>query len=223
MSKSMFNVVNPDYVIEMYGADTLRMYEMFLGPIEVSKPWDTNGIDGVSRFLKKAWNLYDNIREGEETSEEKKIIHRLIKKISEDMENFSFNTSVSAFMIAVNELGKCESRSRSTLRIFSILLSPFAPHLSEEMWECSKNKDDVDSVLNARWPEFDEKYIRDDTFTCPIQINGKVRTTLTLQKGMTDVAVREMVLSNLIIQQHLCGKDIKKFIIVPDKIVNIVV
>lgn len=224
MSKSMFNVVNPDDIVERYGADTLRLYEMFLGPIEQSKPWDTNGIDGVHRFLKKLWGLF-HTREGFDvcddvaTKEELKIIHKLIKKVTYDIENFSFNTSVSAFMICVNELSGLKCNKKEILQQLVILLAPFAPHISEELYHLLGN---TTTVCDAVWPTFDEKYLKEDSVKYPVSFNGKVRYFKELPADMDKSQVEKDVLSDGQTAKFLDGKVIKKVIVVPGKIVNIV-
>ena len=218
MSKSMFNVVNPDDVIAQYGADTLRLYEMFLGPLEMSKPWDTNGIDGVHRFLRKFWNLYENISDEAPTTEELRSLHKLIKKVTWDIENFSFNTSIPAFMIATNELGKCNKRA--VLEVMSILIAPYAPHIAEETWHrCGHTT----SVCDAEWPKCNEEYLVEDSINYPVQFNGKVRFTLSLPKDMSKENVEKAVMENEQTSKYLAGNAPKKVIVVPGRIVNIVV
>jgi leucyl-tRNA synthetase len=225
MSKSMFNVVNPDDIVESYGADTLRLYEMFLGPLEQSKPWDTNGIDGVYRFLRRFWNLFFEgdklaLQDSEPTRDELKSIHKLIKKVTSDIETFSFNTAVSAFMICANELSSLKCRNRSVLTDFVICLSPFAPHISEELWHLMGNET---SVCDAVWPSFDESYLKEDVFTYSISFNGKSRFTLDFQADATREQIEAAVLAHPNSQKWLEGKSPKKIIIVPKKIVNVVV
>ncbi len=225
MSKSMFNVVNPDDIVESYGADTLRLYEMFLGPLEQSKPWDTNGIDGVYRFLRRFWNLFFEgdklaLQDSEPTRDELKSIHKLIKKVTSDIETFSFNTAVSAFMICANELSSLKCRNRSVLTDFVICLSPFAPHISEELWHLMGNET---SVCDATWPSFDESYLKEDVFTYSISFNGKSRFTLDFQADATQEQIEAAVLAHPNSQKWLEGKSPKKIIIVPKKIVNVVV
>jgi len=225
MSKSMYNVVNPDDIVEKFGADTLRLYEMFLGPVEQSKPWDTNGIDGVHRFLRKVWNLCTNedgfdFSEAEAGREELKALHKLIKKVSWDIENFSFNTSVSAFMICVNELVSLKCKKRSILEPLIVLLAPFAPHFSEEIWEALGNKS---SVCDAKWPVFNEAYLEESVFNYPISFNGKTRFMMEMPADTSIPDIQTAVLSNPASQKWLEGKTPKKVIIVPKKIVNIVI
>ena len=225
MSKSMFNVVNPDDIVESYGADTLRLYEMFLGPLEQSKPWDTNGIDGVYRFLRRFWNLFFEgdklaLQDSEPTRDELKSIHKLIKKVTSDIETFSFNTAVSAFMICANELSSLKCRNRSVLTDFVICLSPFAPHISEELWHLMGNET---SVCDAVWPSFDESYLKEDVFTYSISFNGKSRFTLDFQADATQEQIEAAVLAHPNSQKWLEGKSPKKIIVVPKKIVNVVV
>ena len=192
MSKSMFNVVNPDDVIAKFGADTLRLYEMFLGPLEMSKPWDTNGIDGVHRFLKRLWNMFENISDEQPTKEELRSLHKLIKKITWDIENFSFNTSIPAFMIAQNELATLKCNKRAILEQFAELLAPYAPHIAEEAWHRCGN----DSfVVNAEWPECDESYLVEDTQKYPVQFNGKVRFTFECPKDTPKEEVEKLVMA----------------------------
>ena len=226
MSKSMYNVVNPDDIVEKYGADTLRIYEMFLGPLEQSKPWDTNGIDGVHRFLRKVWNLF--YKEGELTisneeasKEELKSLHKLIKKVSSDIENFSFNTSVSAFMICANELTSLKCNKKSILANFIICLAPFAPHISEELWDALGNN--KGSVCDAQWPEWNEEYLKEDAFPYSISFNGKSRYILEFAADATKEEIEETVLNHQNSQKWLDGKLPKKIIIVPKKIVNLVI
>jgi leucyl-tRNA synthetase len=224
MSKSMHNVQNPDDLVEKYGADTLRMYEMFLGPIEQAKPWDTNGIEGVFRFIKKFWRLYhdDNnnfiVSHDDPTKEELKILHNTIKRITDDIERFSFNTGVSNFMICVNDLGKCNKRR--ILEPLSVLISPYAPHIAEELWSLLGYKE---SITKAKWPEFIELYTRENSFKYPVSFNGKMRFMLDLPIDMDNKQIEEAVLKNEQSTKWLEGKQIVKMIIVPKKIVNIVV
>ena len=219
MSKSMFNVVNPDDVIAQYGADTLRLYEMFLGPLEMSKPWDTNGIDGVHRFLRKLWNMYETITDDEPTMDELRSLHKLIKKVTWDIENFSFNTSIPAFMIAVNELGKCNKRA--ILEQIAVLIAPYAPHIAEEAWHRCKG-DGCSFVVNAEWPKCNEEYLVENNINYPIQFNGKVRFTLSLPKETPKDEVEKIVMANDQTAKYLAGNAPKKVIVVPGRIVNIV-
>ena len=225
MSKSMYNVVNPDMIVERYGADTLRMYEMFLGPVEQSKPWDTNGIDGVHRFLKKLWNLFYSRTdeflpvEGEPSKEELKAIHKLIKKVTGDIETFSYNTSISAFMICVNELTSLKCRNKEVLGNLIILLAPFAPHFAEELWEALGN---TTSVCDAQWPVFNEDYLKEDSVKYTISFNGKARFTLEFPADADNDTIQATVMADEQAQKWIEGKTPKKVIIVPKKIVNIV-
>lgn len=224
MSKSMFNVVNPDDIVEKYGADTLRLYEMFLGPIEQSKPWDTNGIDGVYKFLKKLWNLfYGNegpiVTDGQPSGQELKSLHKLIKKIGYDIENFSFNTSVSAFMICVNELTALKCHKKKILEPLTVLIAPFAPHLAEELWHALGHET---TVFDAAWPDYQEEYLKDDTVTYAISFNGKARYNLNFAAGTPRETVEKEVLNHPATQKWLDGKTLKKVIVVPNKIVNLV-
>ena len=226
MSKSMFNVVNPDTIIEQYGADTLRMYEMFLGPLEQSKPWDTKGIDGVYKFLRKLWRLFhdaDNnlsVSDDEPTKDELKALHKTIKKVAEDIENFSFNTSISTFMICVNDLGKLNCNKRAILQDLTIILSPFAPHIAEELWHLLGNNS---SVVQANFPAVDESVLVENNFNYPVSFNGKMRFTLELPLTTPKDEIEKIVMSDERSQKWIEGKTPKKVIIVPGKIVNIVV
>jgi len=224
MSKSMYNVVNPDDIVERYGADTLRLYEMFLGPLEQSKPWDTNGIDGVHRFLKKLWSLFykDNayvVSNDVPTAEELKTLHKTIKKITFDIENFSYNTSVSAFMICVNELFTLKCSKKAILEPLSILLAPFAPHIAEELYNTLGN---TTTVCDAAFPVCNEDYLKESAIKYPISFNGKVRFTLELPADMSKEDVEKTALSNEQTVKQLDGNTPKKVIVVPGKIVNIV-
>ena len=223
MSKSMFNVVNPDNIVENYGADTLRMYEMFLGPLEQSKPWDTNGIDGVHKFLRKFWRLYFD-REGAfalndeaATPAELKTLHKTIKKIREDIENFSFNTSISAFMICLNELGACHKRE--VLEPLAILIAPFAPHIAEELWEAMGHGE---SIFDASYPTFDEKHLVESAFEYPVMVNGKLRFKQTYALDMGPAEIEADIVTTEGAQKWLEGKAPKKIIVVKGKIINIV-
>ena len=219
MSKSMFNVVNPDDVVAKYGADTLRLYEMFLGPLEMSKPWDTNGIDGVHRFLRKWWNMFETLSNDEPTAEELRSLHKLIKKITWDIENFSFNTSIPAFMIAQNELQALKCNKVEVLKTFAILLAPYAPHIAEEAWHlCGE----TDSVCHAEWPAFNEAYLVEATQKYPVQFNGKVRFTIEVAKDTPREEVEKVVMAHELTAKQLNGAAPKKVIVVPGKIVNIV-
>lgn len=226
MSKSLYNVVNPDDIIEKYGADTLRMYEMFLGPLEQSKPWDTNGIEGVHKFYRKLWKLFHNnqnqpaISDEEPGLEELKVLHKTIKKIKEDIENFSFNTSVSAFMICVNELSSLKCSKRKILQDLVIILSPFAPHIAEELWEILGNKN---SVADARFPDYNPQYLMESMFEYPVSFNGKLRLKISLQADLTPAEIEKEILGSESVQKFLQGSSPKKVIVVPRKIVNIVV
>ncbi len=225
MSKSMFNVVNPDMIVEKFGADTLRLYEMFLGPVEQSKPWDTNGIDGCHRFIKKLWGLFysrdDKFlpEDGEASKDELKAVHKLIKKVTGDIENFSYNTSISAFMICVNELQQIKVRHKAALKDIVVLIAPFAPFLAEELWEALGN---TTSVCDAKWPEFNEDYLKEDSVTLSISFNGKTRFTMQFPAGSTNEAIQEAALSDPQAQKYLDGFNVVKVIVVPNKIVNIV-
>jgi len=226
MSKSMFNVVNPDDIVERYGADTLRLYEMFLGPLEQSKPWDTNGIDGVNRFLKKLWGLYYKgdtclVDDSEPTAENLKTLHTLIKKVTSDIEAFSYNTSVSAFMICVNELSRQQCHSRAALSELLVLLAPFAPHIAEELWHSAIGRDTT--ICDAMWPEFDEKYLKESEVTMAVSFNGKARYNITVAADAPADEVQQTALSHEGAARWLDGKTPRKIIVVPGKIVNIVV
>ncbi len=226
MSKSMFNVVNPDDIVERYGADTLRLYEMFLGPIEQSKPWDTNGIDGVNRFIKKLWGLFykgDNLLVNDEvpTADNLKSLHKLIKKVTADIEAFSFNTSIAAFMICVNELTQQKCHSRDVLTQLLIVLAPFAPHVAEELWHTALGNDT--SIVDARWPEYNEEYLVEKNVTYAVSFNGKARFNIEVAADMPREEVEKTALAHEGAAKWLDGKTIRKVIVVPGKIVNIVV
>ena len=226
MSKSMYNVVNPDMIVEKYGADTLRLYEMFLGPINQSKPWDSNGIDGCFRFLRKTWNLFypQNgewaVTDVEPSKENLKTLHKLIKKVSEDIEEFSYNTSIPAFMIAVGEFAQQKCVSRKVLEQLVVLLAPFAPHIAEELWHTLGNEG---TVCDAAWPKFDEQYLKEDSQTLSISFNGKTRFTLDFPTDASKECIQETALASEQAQKYLEGKQIVKVIVVPGRIVNIVI
>jgi len=226
MSKSMYNVVNPDEIVERYGADTLRLYEMFLGPIEQSKPWDTNGIDGVHRFLKKLWNLYYKddtclVDDSEPGADNLKSIHKLIKKVTGDIETFSYNTSVAAFMICVNELTTRKCHSREVLDKLLVLLAPFAPHVAEELWHSAIGN--TTSIFDAQWPAYNEEYLKESSFTMAVAFNGKARFNIEVSADETNDAIEAKALADPAASKWLDGKTIRKVIVVPRKIVNIVV
>lgn len=226
MSKSMFNVVNPDDIVERYGADTLRLYEMFLGPLEQSKPWDTNGIDGVNRFIKKLWGLYYKgdaltVNDSEPAAEDLKIVHTLIKKVTADIENFSYNTSVAAFMICVNELTRRKCASRAVLEDLVVVLAPFAPHVAEELWHSALGH--TTTVCDAAWPKWNEEYLRETSVTYAVSFNGKARFNITVDASMPREEVEKIALEHEGAVKWLDGKTIRKIIVVPGKIVNIVV
>lgn len=225
MSKSMFNVVNPDDIVDRYGADTLRLYEMFLGPLEQSKPWDTNGIDGVNRFLKKLWGLFYKgdtflVNDDAPSKAALKAIHKLIKKVTTDIENFSYNTSISAFMICVNELTADKCHSREVLQNLIVVLAPFAPHICEQLWHDLGNES---TVCDAKWPEYDESHLKEDNATYAVSFNGKTRFNMTVPADMAKDEVEKTALAHEGAAKWLEGKTVKKIIVVPGKIVNIVV
>lgn len=224
MSKSLYNVVNPDNIVEKYGADTLRLYEMFLGPLEQSKPWDTNGIDGVHRFLRRFWNLFYNgeevsISDDAPTKDELKSLHKLIKKVTQDIENFSFNTSVSAFMICVNELTSLKCNKKAVLEQLVTVIAPFAPHIAEQLW---RNLGYTTTVCDAQWPEHNEDYLKEDVINYTISFNGKARFTIEFAADSANNEIESTVLNHANSQKWLEGKTPKKVIIVPKKIVNVV-
>lgn len=221
MSKSMFNVVNPDDIVSQYGADTLRLYEMFLGPVEASKPWDTNGIDGCHRFLKKIWKLFQqDLVDEDPTKEELKSLHKLIKKVSTDIEVFSYNTSVSAFMVCTNELTQQKCRNLRILRTLVTVLAPFAPHIAEELWEQTGGKG---SVCDTEWPTWNEDYLVEDEVQMPVSFNGKARFQINLPATASKEAIIEAAMSDERSQKYLEGKQVVKTIVVPGRIINIVV
>ena len=225
MSKSKYNVVTPDDISEKFGSDTLRLYEMFLGPLEQSKPWNTNGITGVHGFLKKMWRLFYsadgfNVVDAEPTKGELKTLHKTIKKITEDIERFSFNTSISNFMICVNELTDAKCNKRAILEPLLICLSPYAPHITEELW---KQLGHTESISTAPFPDFNEAFLVDDTINYPVSFNGKVKFTLELAATLTAPEVEAIVRANEQTAKYLDGKEPKKVIVVHKKIVNMVV
>lgn len=221
MSKSMFNVVNPDDIVSQYGADTLRLYEMFLGPVEASKPWDTNGIDGCHRFLKKFWKLFQQeLVDEDPTKEELKSLHKLIKKVSTDIEVFSYNTSVSAFMVCTNELTQQKCRNLRILRTLVTVLAPFAPHIAEELWEQTGGEG---SVCDTKWPTWNEDYLVEDEVQMPVSFNGKARFQINLPATASKEAIIEAAMSDERSQKYLEGKQVVKTIVVPGRIINIVV
>ncbi|MFN7330125.1 MAG: class I tRNA ligase family protein, partial [Bacteroidota bacterium] len=225
MSKSYFNVVNPDDIIDNYGADTLRMYEMFLGPLEASKPWSTQGIDGVFKFLRRVWNLFHdaqgnlNVSEAEPTTDDLKALHKLIRKAEADIENYSFNTSVSEFMICANELSSLKCNKRSILEPLIIVLSPYAPHIAQELWEKLGH---TDYIINAKYPAHNEEYLKENAFEYPISINGKVRAKMNFALDMPKEDIEKVVLASEIVQKWSEGKPPKKVIVVQGRIVNVV-
>ena len=221
MSKSMFNVVNPDDIVEQYGADTLRLYEMFLGPVEASKPWDTNGIDGCFRFLKKFWKLYQQeLDDGEPSKESLKSVHRLIKKVTGDIEQFSYNTAISAFMICVNELGQQKCASRELLKKMIVLIAPFAPHMAEELWE--QLGGETKSVCDAAWPAWEEAYLVENEVQLTVSFNGKARFQMTFPADAAREDIEKTTLADERSKHYIDGKTIVKVIVVPKKIINIV-
>lgn len=222
----MFNVVNPDTIVEQYGADTLRLYEMFLGPLEQSKPWDTNGIDGVHKFLRKTWRLFiekDNslkLTNEQPTPEELKVLHRTIKKTADDVERFSFNTAVSSFMICVNELTDLKCNKRAILEPLLVLLAPFAPHMAEELWHRIGNNN---TICDAQWPVLNEAFLVENSVMYPVSFNGKTRFKLELPANLAAPEIEKAALENEQTQKWTEGKQVKKIIVVPGKIINIVI
>ena len=233
MSKSMFNVVNPDMIVEQYGADTLRLYELFLGPVEQSKPWDTNGIDGCHRFLKKFWALFYGVNraneaggqdglivdDAEPSKEALKSVHKLIKKVTQDIEVFSYNTSISAFMICVNELAQLKCHNRELLKTLVILIAPFAPHIAEELWEALGEQG---SVCDSQWPTWNEEYLVENSVKMGIAFNGKTRFDMEFPADASNDDIQQSVLADERAAKYVEGFDIKKVIIVPKRMVNIV-
>jgi leucyl-tRNA synthetase/very-short-patch-repair endonuclease len=226
MSKSKYNVVNPDEIVNNYGADTLRLYEMFLGPLELSKPWNVQGIDGVYKFLRRFWNLFHDkqgnfsVTDEEATAEELKVLHKTLKKVAYDIENFSFNTTVSEFMICANQLSSLNCKKRSILEPLCIALAPYAPHITEELWSLLGH---TDSIFNAKFPVHDEKYLTESSFEYPISINGKVRSKMTFPIDAQKEIIEKTVIESEVVRKWLEGKTPKKIIVVPNKIVNVVV
>jgi leucyl-tRNA synthetase len=226
MSKRLFNTVNPNVIVEKFGADTFRMYEMFLGPVEQSKPWETKGIEGVHRFLKKFWRLFADEQKGllvkdeAPTPEELKVLHNTIRKIEEDTERLSFNTAVSTFMICVNELTDLKCNKKAVLEQLLVLLTPYAPHVSEELWALIGNSG---SILDAAFPVFEAKYVTESAKEYPVSVNGKLRTTINISLDASVEDVERIALSNEVIQRWLEGKTPKKVIFVKGKMINVVV
>ena len=223
MSKSKYNVQTPDDLCDKYGADSLRCYEMFLGPLEQAKPWDTQGISGVHNFLKKLWRLFPedhSFDEGEATKDALKTLHKTIKKVTEDIERYSFNTVISTFMIAVNELGAQKCKNKQILSDLAVIVSPFAPHITEELWERLGN---TKSITEATWPAFDEKHLIESNFSYPVSFNGKMRFMLELPVGMGKEDIEKELFAHEKTAGYLGGKDPKKIIIVPKRIINVVV
>jgi len=226
MSKSLHNVVNPDDIIEKYGADTFRMYEMFLGPIEMHKPWSTDGIEGVHKFLKRLWNQYHSknseffLSEDAADEQELKILHKCIKKITEDIEKLSFNTCISTFMITLNELSKLNCFKRNVLEPLIIVISPFAPHIAEELWKKSGKEE---TVTKAKFPDFDEKYLIENSFEYPVSLNGKLRHKRVFPLDMSNDAIEKEIREDTTVIKWAEGKEIRKVIIVSSKIINVVV
>ena len=226
MSKSKFNVINPDDVIDQYGADCFRMYEMFLGPIEQAKPWDTKGIDGVSKFLRRFWGLFFDkddrfiVNDEAPTKEELKVLHSTIKKVTEDIERFSFNTCVSAFMVASNELKKSDCHKRSILEPLVITIAPFAPHLAEALWHELGNEG---SVHHSKYPTFNEEYLKEDAITYPVSINGKKRATAEFAATLSKDELEVAALNLEVVKKWTEGKEVRKVIVVPKRMINIVV
>ncbi len=227
MSKSKFNVVNPDDLIARYGADTLRMYEMFLGPLEQSKPWNTNGIEGVFKFLRKFWRLFHNdawefkVSDNEPTKAELKSLHKIIRKVEEDVERFSFNTSVSSFMIAINELTDLKCNNKAVLQDLVIVLSPYAPHICEELWVQLGNQ--AGRLSYAAYPKFNPSYLVEDEFAYPVSINGKTKMNLNISLSLDQAEIEAFALANADVQRYLDGKTPKKVIVVKGRIINMVV
>jgi leucyl-tRNA synthetase len=226
MSKSLYNVINPDDIIARYGADTLRLYEMFLGPLEQFKPWNTNGIDGVFKFLKKLWRLFHDEQGNFSVSDEAphkealKSLHKTIKKVGEDIERFSFNTSVSTFMICVNELTALKAKNRSLLSDLVIILAPYAPHISEELWQLLGHKEGINK---AKFPHFNEAYLQEEMYEYPVSVNGRMRAKMSFATDKPQEEIIQEVLSSEVVQKWTEGKTPKKVIVVPNKIVNVVI
>jgi leucyl-tRNA synthetase len=225
MSKRWYNVVNPDDICREYGADTLRLYEMFLGPVEVSKPWNTQGISGVYNFLKRFRKLYykdekPSVSDAEPEEKEYRVLHKTIRKVREDIERFAFNTCVSSFMICVNELTELRCNKRKILEPLVVLLSPFAPHLAEELWHEALGNES--SVVLQPYPEWEEKYLTESVFNYPVSFNGKTRLQISFPVDLPAESIQKEVLSKEEIQKYIVGKKIKKVIVVPKRIINIV-
>ena len=219
MSKSMFNVVNPDMIVERYGADTLRLYEMFLGPVEQSKPWDTNGIDGCHRFLKKFWNLVQGAQGTQDNTQSMKSLHKLIKKVTGDIQQFSYNTAISAFMICVNELSQQKCTDREILKTLVVLIAPFAPHIAEELWEMLGGEG---SVCDAQWPTWNEEYLVENNMKLGIAFNGKTRFEMEFPADADNATIEQTVRQDERSAKYIADKQIMKVIIVPKRMVNVV-
>jgi leucyl-tRNA synthetase len=220
MSKSLGNVVNPDQVVKEYGADTLRLYEMFMGPFDQAIPWDTQGIKGVRRFLDKVWRLSTRVKETKPSLNTLKKLHQTIKKVSEDIETFNFNTAISYLMELANHLGKLKTIPLSVWRNFLIILAPFAPHITEELWSRLGFKK---SIHQQKWPKYNAKLIIEENFTLIVQVNGKLRAKLIMRKGVNQKEAQEKAQKHLKVAKHLKGKRIKKIVFVPDRLINFVV
>ena len=225
MSKSMFNVVNPDMIVDKFGADTLRLYEMFLGPVEQSKPWDTNGLDGCHRFLKKLWKFMTtdegeiSANNAEPSKAELKALHTLIKKVTNDIEQFSYNTSIAAFMVCLNELTKQKSMSRNVKEQLTVLLAPFCPHLCEELWQMLGHDT---SVCDAQWPAFNEEYLKEDSVKMMVAFNGKARFQVEFPAGVSKEEAEKAALENPQAAKWMEGFTVAKVIVVPGKMINVV-
>ena len=228
MSKSRGNVVNPDEIVARFGADSLRLYEMFMGPLEKVKPWQTNGVDGVFRFLNRVWNMIINekdeldcnVQETASSEEEKKLLHRTIKKVGEDLEAIRLNTAISEMMIFVNQFSKSKTKPLEIVKDFILLLSPFAPHLAEELWQKVGEKE---SLAYHAWPTYDKKYLIQENYILPVQINGKMRFQLEVQQGENQESLLKKIKQEEKLEKYLKGKEIKKVIFVPNKIMNLVI
>ena len=228
MSKSRGNVANPEEIMDTYGADSVRLYEMFMGPLEMTKPWNTSGVEGVYRFLGKVWRMFmdqngklnANIEDREPTAQELKILHKAIKKVTEDTEGMRFNTAISAMMVFTNEMGDIQTRSKKTLTDFLILLAPYAPHIAEELWQKMGHPD---TIAYEPWPKWDESVLKEDTLELAVLVGGKVKCKITVPAGDSEENIRKLALDQPDVQKALVGKTAKQIIIVPGRIVNIVI
>jgi leucyl-tRNA synthetase len=225
MSKSRGNVVSPDDMIDTYGADAVRLYELFMGPLEASKPWSTRSVEGITRFLDRVWRLFVSedgciaVQPGDPPLEARRVLHQTIKKVGDDLESLKFNTAIAQMMVFANEATKLDTRPRALLEPFVLVLAPFAPHLAEELWQRLGH---TESLAYAAWPSYDPALVVEDSVTVAVQINGKVRATLDLPRGTTQDAARDAALADARVQRYVNGAELRKVIYIPDKVLNLV-